>query len=277
MPENPSLLQQLSGIELPPGTLESVGTLLRLMKRLRSPGGCPWDADQTHESLLKNVLEETYEFIHAVQQNDEVSMREELGDMFLQVVFQAQVAAENGTFNLKDVTDSLVEKLIRRHRHVFGDVVAENSGEALDSWNNAKYGGDEVKPGIGDILPPMPALMKARKIQDKAARVGFEWPDITGVLDKLDEEISELRQAISAGDSRQTEEELGDVLFVLANAGRHLGLCSEIALTATIDKFVRRFNHIERRLAEKGISPEESTLAEMDLYWDEAKKNEREV
>ncbi len=251
--------------------LEEIGKVINIMARLREPDGCPWDRVQTHESLLKNLLEEAHEYMYAVQTNDVPAMREELGDLLLQVIFHAQVAEEAGTFNLQDSVRELKDKLIRRHPHVFGDVNADNPEEALDSWNNAKKKENHGSVGFESIPRSMPALMRARKVQDKAGRVGFEWPTIDGALDKLDEEIQELRQAIMEGDPAHSNEELGDVLFVLANIGRYIGHCPELALTSTIDKFLSRFAHIEARLAENGMTPEEATLEQMDAYWEEAK------
>ena len=251
--------------------------LIGVMARLRSPNGCPWDVAQTHRSLLKNLLEESYEFVDAVQTDDITAMREELGDVLLQVIFHSQIAAEQGTFDLDDVVRDLVDKLIRRHPHVFGDVRANNPAEALDSWITAKSSEGADRMGLDTIPKAMPALIRARKIQDKMGRVGFEWPDVNGALKKVDEELEELRQAIRDGDNDQAGEELGDVLFVLANIGRYIGHCSEVSLTATIDKFMRRFGHIERRLAERGMTPEDATLEQMDEYWEEAKGEEKTI
>ncbi len=259
------------GSESDPALLSDIGELIKIMARLRAPDGCPWDREQTHESLLKNLLEEAHEFIEAVQANDIPAMREELGDLLLQVIFHAQVAEEAGTFTFRDSVRELIDKLIRRHPHVFGDVKANNSAEALDSWNRAKK--EEGATRFSSVPKAMPALMRARKIQDKAGRVGFEWLTIDGALDKLDEELAELRDAIAKSDTDQANEELGDVLFVMANIGRYLGHCPEIALTGTIEKFLHRFEYIERRLAEDGMTPEDATLEQMDAYWDEAKVN----
>lgn len=260
----------ISGSSGDPALLSDIGDLILIMARLRAPDGCPWDREQTHESLLKNLLEEAHEFIEAVQAKDIPAMREELGDLLLQVVFHAQVAEDNGTFTFRESVRELIDKLIRRHPHVFGDVQADNAAEALNSWNSAKK--QEGVTRFDSVPKAMPALMRARKLQDKAGRVGFEWASIDGALDKLDEELAELRSAIKNNETDHAGEELGDVLFVLANIGRYIGHCPEIALTGTIDKFLHRFEYIERKLAEDGMTPEDATLEQMDVYWDEAKE-----
>ena len=279
-PQLPS--EQLSHIEslissqpLTDGVLEALALTIRIMARLRGPGGCPWDAEQTHESLLPNLLEETHEVIHAVQSGDISAIREELGDLLLQVIFHAQIASEEGRFDLSDVARDLTDKLIRRHPHVFGDVKAANSSEAIDSWNRAKRSEGLKTVSLGEIPPGMPALLRARKVVEKAGRVGFEWHHVNDALKKLNEEVGEFQRAIEEGDREQMQEELGDVLFVTACVARYIDKCPEIALTASIDKFMNRFRYIENKLAEEGLTPEQVTLEKMDGYWDEAKKKEK--
>jgi len=245
------------------------------MSHLRAPGGCPWDAAQTRESLLKNLLEETYEVINAVESGDIEGMKEELGDLLLQVVFHALIASERNEFDLGDVARSLSDKLIRRHPHVFGEVKADNEEEALASWNAAKSAEGDHTTSLAAVPVTLPALLRARKVVDKAGSVGFEWSNISDALDKLDEEVGELRRAVNEGDDKQIRDELGDVLFMTACVARYIHECPELALQSTIEKFLKRFKYIEKRLAEKGSSPEQSTLEEMDSYWDEAKGKEK--
>ena len=245
---------------------------IRIMSRLRAPGGCPWDAAQTHESLMKNLLEETHETLHALATRDDAALKEELGDLFLQVVFHAIIAEERGAFTLKDVAQELVDKLIRRHPHVFGDASAATPEEALHSWHNAKRSEGEHTVTLSGVPSTMPALLRARKVQQRAAKVGFQWPEVKGALAKLDEELSEMRAAINSGDAARAEEEMGDVLFVLACIANYRHFCPEIALTKTVEKFIRRFAYIERRLAEQGLTPEQSTLEQMDGFWEESKR-----
>jgi len=256
--------------------------VIRLMSRLRAPDGCPWDRAQDHQSLRQNLLEETYEVIHAIETRDDALLKEELGDLLLQVIFHAQIAAEQGRFDLEQVARELTDKLIRRHPHVFGDVTASNADEALASWHTAKRSEGEHTINLDEVPRTMPALLRARKVQQRAARVGFQWPDVNGALAKLDEELAELKHAIGerrflTADPPSTariESELGDVLFVLACIANYLGICPEIALNQTTEKFIRRFQHIEQRLAEQGLTPEQATLEQMDFHWDEAKEME---
>ena len=245
------------------------------MAQLRAPGGCPWDKVQTHESLLKNLLEEAYEFIDTVKLDDDDLMREELGDLFLQVIFHAQIAAERKAFDLGDVASDLADKLIRRHEHVFGERIANNGEEALQSWNDAKVTEGSEKHSLDAIPMSMPALVRARKIQEKVARVGFEWPLIDGAMAKVDEELAEFKEALESGDPKKIGEELGDLLFVVVNFARYVKHCPEVALTGSNEKFIRRFKHIEKRLKEIGRTTDEATLEEMDVFWDEAKALEK--
>jgi len=270
--------KQLSPIEnlvssqpLPDGVLEALALAIRIMSRLRALDGCPWDRAQTRQSLTKNLIEETYEVIDAIEKGNIEGLKEELGDLLLQVIFQAEIAQEKGEFDLADVAEALAEKLIRRHPHVFGDVQANNAEEALQSWNNAKRSEGEHVNNLSSVPEHMPALLRARKVVDKAGRVGFEWPSVKEAFDKLDEEIGELRRAVVDGDQKHIREELGDVLFMTACVARYLHECPELALQATIEKFLQRFKYIEKRLAEEGLTPEQATLEKMDGYWDEAK------
>jgi tetrapyrrole methylase family protein/MazG family protein len=254
--------------------IRKLGWVIRIMEALRAPDGCPWDREQTHESLLKNLLEEAYEYVDAVKSGDDSAMQDELGDLFMQVVFHAQVAAERGAFNIGDVVEGLTDKLIRRHPHVFGDRVANNADEALESWTDMKK---LENPDVWDpaqVPRSMPALLRARKVQQKTAKVGFEWKEVDGAFDKLEEEIAEMRAAVKEGKIEHIEEEIGDVIFGVVNVARYLKVCPEVALTETTDKFIRRFSYVIDSLRSRGLSPEKATLEEMDVFWDEAKRLE---
>nr|MBC8465784.1 nucleoside triphosphate pyrophosphohydrolase [bacterium] len=222
------------------------------------------------------LLEEAYEFVEVVHSGKTDLMLEELGDLFMQVVFHAQVAEENGSFDFAQVSETLCDKLLRRHPHVFGDRTAENEEQALNSWNEAKRKEGPEHSNLKNIPKSMPALIRSRKIQEIAGRVGFEWTDMKGALKKIDEELSEFKEAVKIGNQEKIEEELGDLLFVVVNATRYGRFCPEVALSSTNEKFIRRFQHVERRLAEEGRTTQEATLEDMDVFWDEAKELERE-
>jgi len=259
-----------------PDILSEIARSIAIMARLRAPGGCPWDAAQTPESLLPNLLEETYEFIDSVKKGDVDEMREELGDLLLQVIFHAQLASEKGDFDIGDVARELSDKLIRRHPHVFGEVEANNEEEALSSWLNAKSNEGSHTTSVVAIPASMPALLRARKVVEKAGKVGFEWVNVNDALIKLDEEVAELNQAITCDDPSHINEELGDVLFMTACVARYVRQCPELALQSTIGKFIHRFGYIEKKLAEEGLIPEDVSLEKMDGYWDEAKELEKQ-
>lgn len=254
----------------------SLAPLVEIMRKLRGEGGCPWDRKQTHESLRTYVVEEAYEVVQAVDDRDDAELREELGDLLLQVAFHSQIASETGRFDVGDVIRGIVEKLIRRHPHVFGDVEAKDSKTVLRNWERIKQrerAGEEGEPGsvLDNVAGAMPALMRAVKVQAKASRVGFDWPDVTGALGKVQEEMGELEEARKAGDREKTAEEVGDVLFALVNVARFLKVDPEIALGRTVDKFIARFKHIEARAGEGNRRVEDMTLDEMDSLWEEAK------
>ncbi len=256
--------------------LKEVGMVVRLMKHLRAPDGCPWDREQTHKSLLGNLLEEAYEFIDTVERDGDEMMCAELGDLFMQVVFHAQIASERGGFDLGDVARCLVDKLIRRHRHVFGDRTASSPREALEHWNHAKRSEGRVAERLEAVPRAMPALLRARKVQEKASLVGFDWRKVDGAVDKIEEELGEFKRALASGRREQAGRELGDLLFAVVNAARFAGQCPEVALSEAVNRFQRRFRHIESRLAERGLTPEAATLEEMDALWDEAKEKEED-
>lgn len=249
--------------------------LLDVMARLRSETGCPWDKEQTHLSLKPCLLEETYELIDAVDDGDSQKLKEELGDVLLQVIFHAQIASEDGRFTIKDVIELLTDKLVRRHPYVFaGEPLPENPTAALKQRaqikaNEKKHG--EIKSALGDVPKAMPALARAQSISRRAAHHGFEWPNIEPVWAKVDEEMHELKEAAAAGDKHRTGEELGDLLFTMVNIARFLGVESEEALGQTVDRFTRRFHHIEERLRQANKQFDQSNIEEMDRYWEEAK------
>jgi MazG family protein len=259
---------------------EAIERLLSIMERLRGPDGCPWDREQTLKSLRPYVLEETYEVLEAIDAGDPREHCEELGDLLLQIVFQAQLAKEEGRFEFADVAEAISNKLVARHPHVFGDADVKDADAVLRQWaalkreeKRAKGGGQSVLEGVPR---EMPALARADRLTEKASRVGFDWPDPAGAREKLSEEIRELDAAIGQGDRDAIEHELGDALFALANLSRKLGVPPEEALRGAVGRFIARFDHIERELARRGVAHGAATLAEMDALWDEAKSLERQ-
>jgi tetrapyrrole methylase family protein/MazG family protein len=249
--------------------------LISIVRVLRAPGGCPWDREQTHESIKKNFIEETYEVIEAINKKSPAMLREELGDILLQVALHAEIEREAGNFDFNDIANEIVEKLIIRHPHVFGEVVATNEEEALSSWDNAKAkskGTKSQSESMKSVPRELPALMRAQKIQHKAAKVGFDWEDSKGAFDKLDEEINELKTALEHGDKSEIEDEFGDVLFSCVNISRFLNLDSEEALTGATDKFLERFEKVEALAKKDGIDMKNSSIEELDALWERAKK-----
>ena len=259
----------------------AIERLLSIMERLRGPQGCPWDREQTLKSLRPYVLEETYEVLEAIDAGDPSEHCEELGDLLLQIVFQAQLMKEEGRFDFADVAEAISRKLVSRHPHVFGDAEAKDSDAVLRQWaalkreeKKAKGRGESVLEGVPR---EMPALARADRLTEKASRIGFDWPDAAGARAKLSEEMGELDEAIAQGDRDAMEHELGDVLFAVANLSRKLGMPPEEALRAALGRFIARFSHIERELARRGVGHGQATLAEMDAIWDEAKALERQA
>ena len=251
-----------------------VRDLVEIMRILRAPGGCPWDAEQTHESIKKNLIEETYEVIEAINKNDKELLCEELGDLLMQVVFHAQMERESGEFDFDAVSDGVCKKLIERHPHVFGEVSISGVDDVLTNWDAIKRKSKGQKSTTESMLSvprELPALMRATKLQKKAADVGFDWDDVSGALDKLEEEISELRQAIDNKDSANISEELGDVLFSAVNVSRFVKTDAEEALTASSDKFLSRFTEVEKLAKERNIDMKSARIDELDKLWDEAK------
>ncbi len=258
---------------------ESYVRLVELMQRLLAPDGCPWDREQTFESLRKYTLEEACEVIDAIDRGDLGELREELGDLLLQVVFLGELARARGAFGPDDVVAAIVDKLVRRHPHVFGDVdVSGDAERVLDNWERLKAAERKEKSerrGVLDTIPKsLPALTRAQRMGEKVRRVGFDWPDPSGPRHKLDEELGEVDRAVATGDKARVEAELGDALYALVNVARHHGVDAEGALRRTMRKFERRFAHVEKRVdelhggfADKGKLP----LEELDRYWEEAK------
>ncbi|MFQ5847156.1 MAG: nucleoside triphosphate pyrophosphohydrolase [Candidatus Methylomirabilales bacterium] len=250
--------------------------LVEIMAVLRGPQGCPWDREQTRESLKPFLIEEAYEVLEALDQEGGERLREELGDLLLQVVFHAQVAAELGEFTISAVLEDVTDKLVRRHPHVFGDRRAETATEVLTNWERLKQaerGGVTQASALSGVPKTLPALLRAQRLQDKAARVGFDWGETAHVLQKVEEEIAELK-AVMGKEPEATEAELGDLFFSLVNLARFLQVNAEEALRKCIAKFTRRFRHIETVIAEQGKSLTESSLEEMDALWREAKVGE---
>jgi uncharacterized protein YabN with tetrapyrrole methylase and pyrophosphatase domain len=279
-------------------TCEAVERLLSIMARLRGPGGCPWDREQTLDTLRPYVLEETYEVLEAIEDGDPRAHREELGDLLLQIVFQARLAEEKGDFDFADVAQAISDKLVARHPHVFGrargqpgEAAPERAGgpggqyppgqmpdadAVLRQWaalkreeKKARGGGRSVLEGVPR---EMPALARAERLTEKASRVGFDWPDAGGARRKVDEELMELDEALAGADPRRVEDELGDVLFAVANLARKLAVPPEEALRRAVGRFVARFEFVEAELERAGVPHGQATLEQMDRLWDEAKR-----
>jgi len=265
----------------PSAPAEEAGRLfarfVELIARLRAPGGCPWDREQTHESVKPMTIEEAYEVAHAIDEKDDLELAGELGDLLLQVVFHANIAEERGAFRLKEILERVTDKMIRRHPHVFGEDDASTSGEVLRSWEAIKAKEREAKGKddesmLDSVHRGLPAVMEAFQVTTKVSRVGFDWKDAAGAITKLDEESQELKDAIAANAGHDAvSEEIGDLLFAAVNVARLAGVDPESALKSSNRKFRRRFSHVEKRLAESGRKPADSNLEEMDRYWDEAK------
>ncbi len=276
----------VSPIDRQDGT--SLARLVGLMRRLLAPDGCPWDREQTYESLRKYVLEEACEVIDAIDSNDRGALREELGDLLLQVVFQAELGRREGSFAIDDVIEGIVSKLVNRHPHVFGDGSASDADEVVSNWEKIKVREKGRRGLLAGVPRSMPALTRAQRIGEKVSKVGFDWPDAAGSRGKVVEELGELDRAIESHDAGAIEEELGDLLFAIVNLSRHLKVDAEGALRRASDKFTRRFGHVEKRVEENhggwsspgqgeggaGVrgGEEHLPLEVLDRYWDEAKQ-----
>lgn len=264
-----------AGEPIPPDA--RLARLLEIMARLRSDGGCPWDREQTLDTLKPFLVEESYELIDAIETGSVESHREELGDLLLQIVFQAQIRREQGEFAFADVIDTLADKLVRRHPHVFGSTEVAGSADVIRNWDaiKAKEKGDRPDRSALDGIPRhLPALQKAHQVQSRASRVGFDWSAVHDVMLKIEEELHELKQAMGAQSREAITEEIGDLLFSVVNIARYQGINSEEALSRTIAKFIRRFREIERRVRASGRTLAECGLDEMDSIWNEVKRDE---
>ncbi len=253
----------------------SIDDLLRIMEILRGDGGCPWDAEQNHESIKKSFIEETYEVIEAINQKDKDLLQEELGDVLLQVVFHAEMEKEIGSFDFSDVADGICKKLIERHPHVFGEVKVNGTDEVLSNWDDIKRKSKGQKTQGSSMMKvprELPALMRAQKIQSKAKKAGFDWDDMSGAFDALESEIKELKEAVKTRNSDAIEDEFGDVLFSCVNIARFIDVDSEEALTRANDKFMSRFLVVEKLAEERDIDMKNTPIEELDKLWDEAKK-----
>lgn len=252
-----------------------INDLVDIIALLRAPGGCPWDAAQTHESIKKNFIEETYEVIEAINKKNPDMLKEELGDILLQVALHTEIEREQGNFTFDDVANDIVTKLVVRHPHVFGKDTADNVSQALDSWDNAKAKIKNQKSqseAMASVPRELPALMRARKVQHKASKAGFDWDDVDGAFDKIYEELDELKIAMKQCCQDDIQDEFGDVLFSAVNIARFIDVDSEEALTGATDKFMSRFTEVERMAAEQNIDMKKSSVEELDILWDKAKK-----
>jgi len=268
-----------------------IARLIEIMAALRTPGtGCPWDLEQSFETIAPYTIEEAYEVADAIASGDKADLRDELGDLLLQVAFHARMAEEDGDFDFGDVVEAITRKMIRRHPHVFGDARDSTPGEVKASWSAIKaeekaeraarraaagLPEEKAKSALDGVPLPLPALTRAVKLQEKASRVGFDWNDARQVLAKIREETVELEEALDQGETQAVADEMGDLFFALANLARHVNVDPEASLRGTNEKFIRRFSFIEQALAAAGRRPEDATLAEMDALWDEAKRQER--
>ncbi len=251
--------------------------LVEIVKILRAPGGCPWDREQTHKSIRSNFIEETYEAVEAIDTDDLDLLKEELGDVLLQVALHSEIESEKGTFNIDDVCDGVCKKLIIRHPHVFGNVNADTTEQVLKNWDSIKMQTKEQKTqtqAMESVSKALPSLMRSTKVQQKAAKVGFDWSNAEDALNKLYEECDELKAAIAANDAENQYEELGDVLFSAVNVARLLKIDSEHALTEACEKFINRFSKVEALAKERGIDMKSASLSELDSLWDEVKIKE---
>lgn len=257
-----------------PDDARQLARLRAIMHRLRAPGGCPWDAEQTHASLVPNLIEETYETVDTIRRGDMEHLREELGDLLLQVIFHSELAGEAGRFHLDDVARGISDKLVRRHPHVFATSGADNPEAVLKQWDEIKRAekGHQQEPFLHGVGKGLPALLRAAKLQKKAAKTGFDWPDEAGVLAKIREELDELAEAMESDDGSAVDEELADLMFSVVNLARFRGTDPELLMEAANRKFEQRFAAMEQRLAEQGIDLASASLDAMETAWQECKR-----
>jgi tetrapyrrole methylase family protein/MazG family protein len=254
--------------------------LVDIMGKLRGNPGCPWDKSQTHETLKPFLIEEAYEVIDAIDRNNKKDLIEELGDLLLQIVFHSRLAQERGDFDMGDVIEGVCNKMIRRHPHIFGDITVAGTDEVLRNWEDIKLEEKDMKTEAQSMMnlpETLPALMKAFKVQEKAARVGFDWDDVSGALDKVYEELDELKEVYNTGNSDKIREEMGDLLFACVNVARFLEVEPELALRDAVKKFIRRFNFVEVEAAKSDRSLQDMNLQEMDVLWEKSKNQEKKL
>ena len=246
--------------------------IIELSKHLRSPEGCPWDREQTLNTLKSFIVEEAYEVVQAIETNETEGLKEELGDLLFQIVFASQISNEEGKFGIEDVFNQLYYKLVRRHPHVFGEEKAKDAEEAVRRWQGEKLKEKTRKRNLLEIPHSMPALLRAQRVGEKASQVGFDWEKASDVIEKVKEELDELQSAIEANHKNSIEKEWGDLIFSLVNLARHLKLDSESTAHRAVDKFIERFSKVEEKAKGKGRELTELTLKEMDEFWEEVKK-----
>ena len=254
--------------------MEAFERLCEIVRQLRAPGGCPWDREQTHASLVPGLLEEAYEVAEAIRAQDDANLREELGDLLLQVVMHAEIARETERFTVEEVAREIGEKLVRRHPHVFGDAEARDSGAVLKQWDaikRAEKGAGEDAPYFAGLTRALPALMLAQKTGTKAARVGFDWKEISDVVAKIDEEVVEVKEALASGDQHAIADEIGDLLFATVNLARRSQLDAETLLAAATEKFITRFHALEQEVKQSGAQLADLDLAALDAIWNRVK------
>jgi tetrapyrrole methylase family protein/MazG family protein len=254
--------------------MDNFRKLLDIMASLRAEGGCPWDREQTRETLKPFLVEESYEVLEAIDEGDPQKIKEELGDLLFQIVFHSQLGKERGEFDMDDVINRISEKMISRHPHVFGDAQCANSEEVRTQWDERKREEGKLSESVLEGVPnALPSLLRAHRLQSRASRVGFDWDSMEGALDKVDEELGEFRAALEKKDQAEIEDELGDIFFALVNVSRFAKVSPEDALRKTISKFISRFRFIEMKAAEAGRKLTDMTLEEMDALWEEAKRS----
>jgi tetrapyrrole methylase family protein/MazG family protein len=251
--------------------------LAAIMDRLREEDGCPWDRQQTHDSLKNYLIEEAYEVIEAIESGDDAVLREELGDLLFQVIFHSRLAKEKGSFTLEDVITEVSEKMIRRHPHVFGSGTARDSEEVLEKWEQIKQTEKKRDSILEGVPVSLPSLIRAKRLQERAARVGFDWPKTEDVWKKVEEEWDELQQARKNNDHKNIEEEIGDLLIAIVNLGRFINVDADLALKKSVNKFIRRFGAIEKQFAEMGKDITKATLDEMEEIWVRAREEEKKT
>ncbi|AEE90381.1 MazG family protein [Tepidanaerobacter acetatoxydans Re1] len=254
--------------------------LVDIMAKLRGNPGCPWDKSQTHETLKPFLIEEAYEVIDAIDRNNKDDLVEELGDLLLQIVFHSRLAQERGDFDIGDVINGVCNKMVRRHPHIFGDITVDGTEEVLKNWEEIKREEKDMKTEAQSMMnlpKTLPALMKAFKVQEKAARVGFDWDDVKGAFDKVYEELEELKEVYNIGNSDKIREEMGDLIFACVNVARFLEVEPELAVNDAVKKFIRRFDFVETEAAKSDKNLQEMNLQEMDILWEQSKNQEKKL